>query len=49
MIKYELNYASDKLQGRWEIAGPKIQENVRHIESKILKGINQNDTPNHGA
>ena len=46
-IKYGLSCASDKLQSRWEIAGPKIEENLRQVESKILKDTNQNDTPNH--
>ena len=32
---------------RWEIAGPKIEENLRQVESKIPTGTNQNDTPDH--
>ena len=42
-----MNCASDKSQSKWQIAGPKINESLRQVESKIFKGNNQNDTPNH--
>ena len=42
-----LNCSSDELQSRCETAGPKIAEYLIQVESKILKGTNQNDTHNH--
>ena len=50
-----MNRASDELQRRWEIAGPKIAEYLEQVESKILKVTNKNDThhdednPTHDA
>ena len=42
-----VNHASDELQRRWEIAGPEIVKYLEQVESKILKGINKNDTHHH--
>ena len=42
-----MNHASDELQRRWEIAGPEIAKYLEQVESKILKGINKNDTHHH--
>ena len=42
-----VNCASDELQSRWEIPGPKISEYLRQVENKILKRANQNGIHNH--
>ena len=42
-----MNCARDELQSRWEIVGPKIAEYLTQVESKILKGTDQNDTHNY--
>ena len=47
MPKNFVNCASNKLQSRWEIAGHKIVEYLKKVESKVLKVITQNDIHNH--
>ena len=42
-----MNPASDKLQRRLEIAGPKIPKYLEQVESKIFKGTNKYDTYHH--
>ena len=42
-----VNCACDKLQKRWEIAGPKIAKYLEQVESKILNSTNKNDTHHH--
>ena len=42
-----MNCASDELWSRWKIAGPKIAEYLKKVESKILKDTNHTHTHNH--
>ena len=43
-VKNELDCASDKLQNRKEITGPKIEENVSQVESKILAKMGMHES-----
>ena len=42
-----VNCGVDKLQRRWEIAGPEITKHLEQVEIKILKGTKKNDTQRH--
>ena len=43
-----MNSASDELQRRLEITGPKIPKYLEQVESKIFKRTNKYDTHHHG-